>query len=361
MIPAPAHSAQRLADACIAPEASIADALRQLERAGTGALVLRDADGAMRGLLTDGDVRRAILAAVPLDRPCRTIAKTDPVTGRAGLDGTEALRLMDHAREFVLDQLPVVDDAGRVVDLVLRSDLVTAEETTLSAVIMAGGFGKRLLPLTESTPKPMLRVGDRPLLERTIDRLRTAGIRRVAISTHYLADSITEHFGNGDQFGVDLRYVAEDQPLGTAGALRLMGKLEEPLLVINGDILTGMRFQDMLEHHRRHRADITVGLRHCELQIPYGVVDCDGPLVEGVREKPRSSFLINAGVYLIEPWVYDMIPDGERFDMTDLIQTLLDGGHRVVGFPIVEYWLDIGQPADYEQAQVDVRLARLDT
>lgn len=360
MIPAPVRTAERFESVVISPEATIAEGLRQLERAGTGALLLCESDRTFVGLLTDGDVRRAILASIPFSRPCRSIAKIDPVVAPADIDRVDALRLMDHAREFVLDQLPLVDDRGRAVGLLLRSDVVTVEDIELSAVIMAGGFGKRLLPLTEHTPKPMLPIGDRPLLEHTISRLRDAGIRRVAISTHHLADRITDHFGDGNAFGVNLQYMSEDQPLGTAGALRLMGDIQEPVLVINGDILTGLRFQDMAAHHHAQRADITVGLRRCELEIPYGVVDTDGDRVCGVREKPKQTFLINAGVYLIEPHVYQLIPEGQRFDMTDLIQRLIDRGRRVVGFPIVEYWLDIGRPADYEQAQLDVKLAGLE-
>lgn len=236
MIPAPVRTAERFESVVISPEATIAEGLRQLERAGTGALLLCESDRTFVGLLTDGDVRRAILASIPFSRPCRSIAKIDPVVAPADIDRVDALRLMDHAREFVLDQLPLVDDRGRAVGLLLRSDVVTVEDIELSAVIMAGGFGKRLLPLTEHTPKPMLPIGDRPLLEHTISRLRDAGIRRVAISTHHLADRITDHFGNGNAFGVNLQYMSEDQPLGTAGALRLMGDIQEPVLVINGDI-----------------------------------------------------------------------------------------------------------------------------
>jgi len=341
----------RLHDVTIVPEATINEAIAQLDRAGTGALLLCKGINMLHGLLTDGDIRRAILKGLPLETPCGQIASKNPVLGHPGLTQAEALRLMN---THDINHLPIVDVQGHLVDFLLRKDLVTEEQLELSAVIMAGGYGKRLRPLTNDVPKPMLPVGDRPLLELTIGQLRRAGIRRVNVTTHYLADSIVRHFGDGHSFGVELNYVTEDHPLGTAGGLRLLKKPDGPLLVINGDILTGVPFQNILAYHREHKADVTIGVRRYDVEVPYGVVECDGPAVSKLREKPRISFLINAGMYLLEPSVYYHIPEGQRFDMTDLIQRLLEAGRPVVSFPIMEYWLDVGQPRDYEQAQLDV-------
>jgi NDP-sugar pyrophosphorylase family protein len=266
---------------------------------------------------------------------------------------------MDHSKDFVVDHLPLVDDAGRVVDLLLRRDLVGRDGSDLAAVIMAGGYGTRLRPLTEDVPKPMLPVGDRPLMEMIIEQLRESGIRRVNVTTHYLADKIKEHFDDGRDFGVEIDYVDEDRPLGTAGALGLMEAPDQPLLVMNGDILTRINFQAMLSYHREHDADLTVGVRQYDLEVPYGVVECEGSRVRRLREKPRYNFLVNAGIYLLEPSVHCYIPNGQRFDMTDLIEKLLKDGRTVVSFPIVEYWLDIGEPVDYEQAQEDVKNGRV--
>ncbi|MBX6331157.1 MAG: nucleotidyltransferase family protein [Gemmatimonadaceae bacterium] len=350
---------KRLELAIVPPSLTIADALARLDRAGTGVLLLADDDRVLFGIVTDGDIRRHILSGESLDVPCANIATRTPLVATPETTKAEALHLMDHARDFVLNHLPVVDADRRIVGLVLRSDLVSTDHAGLSAVIMAGGFGTRLRPLTDTVPKPMLPVGDRPLLELTVERLRRSGIKRVNVTTHYLADAISNHFGDGHAFGVDMRYVPEDRPLGTAGALRLMEPTDEPLLVLNGDILTTVDFQALLAYHREHRADVTVGVRKYELQVPYGVVECDGALVRALREKPVRTFLVNAGIYLLEPSVMGFIPEGRRFDMTDLIQSLLDAGRRVASFPIVEYWLDIGRMADYEQAQDDVKHARL--
>jgi dTDP-glucose pyrophosphorylase/CBS domain-containing protein len=341
----------RTRDAAVAPESTIAEAIARLERAETGMLLLCQPDGTLFGVLTDGDIRRAILKGIPFEHACGTIASRHPVIADPTVTETEALRLMDHGTSFPVDHLPIVDDGGRVVRLMLRRDLMTLDGPGFSAVIMAGGLGQRLQPLTDTTPKPMLPVGDRPLLELTIEQLRRAGIRRVNITTHYLADRITSHFGNGDGFGVDVRYVTEDQPLGTAGALRYVEPREEPLLVINGDIFTRVDFRDMVAFHRERGAAATVGVRRLEVAIPYGVVDCDGPAVRALREKPSLTVLVNAGIYLLEPVVYRYLPAEGRYDMTDLLQRLLAERQPVVSFPIVESWIDIGQHADYQRAQ----------
>jgi NDP-sugar pyrophosphorylase family protein len=246
-----------------------------------------------------------------------------------------------------------VDRQGRVVKLLLRDNWLEAEHLPLSAVIMAGGFGSRLRPLTKNLPKPLLPIGERPIMELMIERLRDAGIKRFYVTTHYLPEKIIEHFGDGRSFGIEITYVSEKIPLGTAGALGLIEKPNQPLLVINGDILTTLDFQAMWFFHRTHQAALTVAVRQYEYQVPYGVMESKGPYLYQLSEKPRLNFLVNAGIYLLEPIVRRYIPTEGCFDMTDLMQSLLDNGHSIVNFPIIEYWLDIGQHADYQQAQKD--------
>lgn len=348
---------QRLQDAIVAPGTPLTDALKRLDANGMGVLLLADVDRRLVGIITDGDVRRHILSGASLSVSCESIASRHPRVANRGMMTAELLDLMGGSRDDTVDHLPVLTDDGIVVGLVLRRDLVAADDT-FTAVIMAGGFGTRLMPLTTDTPKPLLPVGDRPLMERTIERLRRAGIRRVNVATHYLSDKISNHFGDGRQFGVEMRYVTEDRPLGTAGALRLMEPPAGPLLVVNGDILTGVNYQDMLAYHRENGAIATVGVRKYDVEVPYGVIDCSGVAVSALREKPVQQFLVNAGMYLLDPAAVAYIPAGERFDMTDLIQRLLAEGRKVVAFPVVEYWLDIGKPADYERAQQDVLQVR---
>ena len=342
------EATDRLRRVCIAPQAPISDAIAQLNEAGTGALLETDADGKLCGLITDGDIRRAVIRRRPLNDSCDSIATREPVRASHPISAAEALHLMN---EQDIHQLPLVDAEGRVVELVLRKDLVPARQHDLKAVVMAGGYGKRLLPLTEKVPKPMLPVGERPLLELILQQLRRAGIQDVNVTTHYLPDSIFGHFGNGEHFGVRLNYSREEHPLGTAGGLRLMPRPLGTFLVINGDILTGVPFQQMLQYHRSHRAVLTVGVRKYDMQVPFGVVDCDDVRITSIEEKPCLSYFINAGTYLLEPAAWDRIPGGQQFDMTDLIRVLLESGETVVGFPIMEYWIDVGRHEDYIKAQ----------
>jgi dTDP-glucose pyrophosphorylase len=351
----PGAIAARLIAATVDAETTIDHAMARLDIAGTGVLLLADRDGRLVGVVTDGDIRRHLLTRESLALPCRTIATRRPLVATPETTAAEALELMDHGRDFTVNHLPVVNSEGRVVGLILRSDLVSTDPLDVSAVIMAGGLGTRLRPLTNDVPKPMLPVGDRPLLERTIERLRRAGVRQVSVTTHYLAEQITSHFGDGHEFGVEMHYVSEDRPLGTAGALRLLPPTPGPLLVINGDVLTTVSFTEMFAYHRAHHAEATVGVRRYEIPVPYGVLECEGPRVRALREKPRQQFLVNAGVYLLERSCLDVIPAGRRFDMTELIQRLLDTERPVVSFPILEYWLDIGQMIDYQRAQAEVQ------
>jgi dTDP-glucose pyrophosphorylase len=346
----------QLQSVLISPRASITDAIKQLDAAGTGALLLCDENRKLCGILTDGDIRRAIMRSESLDESCNTVANSDPVSIGPDILPEQALQLMN---KLDVNHLPVIKSDLTIVDFLLRRDLQKEDRNDGSAVIMAGGFGKRLRPLTEDLPKPMLPIGDRPLLEHTIKQLRQSGIRRVNVTTHYLRDKITNYFGDGHDFGVELHYVAEDRPLGTAGGLRLVEDHDGPLLVINGDIMTSVRFCDLMTYHRELGADATIGVRKYEVQVPYGVVDCEGPRVLKIREKPQMSFMVNAGIYVLEPCVYRNVPANEHLDMPDLIQCLLKKGRHVVTFPITEYWLDIGQPCDYTQAQKDIeRIAR---
>lgn len=322
------------------------------------ALVL-DEDERLLGTITDGDVRRAVLAGTSLESPLRKLLDEraltpypQPITAPVGTSIPDLLHVMN---ERGVRHIPLLDPDGRVVDVALIQDLMKECEVPLRAVVMAGGFGSRLMPLTNEVPKPMLPVGDTPLLELIVKQLQQSGIHRVNLATHYKPEVIREHFGDGQDFGLAIEYVNEDQPLGTAGALSLMKEKGEPLLVINGDILTEVDFRAMLAYHREHKAEITVAVREYDFQVPYGVIQCEGSTVTGVQEKPVYSFFVNAGIYLLEPSVLEHIPGGRRSDMTDLIKYLVEQGRRVVSFPVVEYWLDIGRHADYEQAQQDIK------
>ena len=348
-----------LTNLCVGPESTIRQAVAQIDMSRIGIVLVVDPHRRLLGTVTDGDVRRAVLAQVDLDRPVNSLLEwkdgsrfATPITAPSGTDSHAMLQIL---QQHKLRHLPLVDDHQRVTALVTIEEFVAEPEAPLKAVIMAGGLGTRLWPLTEELPKPMLPVGDRPLMEIIVQQLRAAGIRHVNMTLRHKAEKITQHFGDGREFGVDITYVTEDRPLGTAGALSLMEAPQETTLVINGDILTQVDFRAMLTYHREQQADLTVAVQQYDLQVPYGVIECEGSLVKRLAEKPTLKFLINAGIYLLEPSVYRLIPNGERHDMTDLIQRLLLEGRQVAAFPIREYWMDIGQHADYQQVKEHVK------
>jgi dTDP-glucose pyrophosphorylase/CBS domain-containing protein len=346
----------------VSPNSSVREVMECIDRSAKGiALVLSD-DNHLLATVTDGDIRRAILAGMDLNQRVHELIVSpspdfagSPISAAQGTDEAELLHLMN---EKGIRQVPLVDEQARVVDIVMLSDLAKDLEPPLRAIVMAGGYGTRLRPLTEAIPKPMLPLGARPLLELIVEQLRDAGIKQVHVATHYKGDVIADHFKDGRDFGVDIQYLKEDQPLGTAGALGLLEESDEPLLVMNGDILTRVDFRSMLNFHNEHHADLTVAVRQYEFNVPYGVVLTDGVAITGISEKPIVKNFINAGIYLLAPSVKRFIPNGEPYDIPDLIQCLLKEGQTVVCFPIREYWLDIGKADHYDQAQADVASGR---
>lgn len=346
----------------ISPQSSIRNAMVSIDRNAGGIVFVTNEKQHLLGAISDGDVRRAILKGIPVEHPVQELLNDEsrlnpkPITASEGISELDLLKLMN---EHSIRQIPIVSTENRILDVILLGDLTKKHEIPLRAVIMAGGYGVRLRPLTNDTPKPMLPVGGQPLLQHTLEQLRKSGIQRVDLSTHYKAEVIANHFGDGHDFGLQISYIHEKSPLGTAGALKAVGGSEDPLVVINGDILTQVNFRAMVDYHREHKALLTVGVRQYQVQVPYGVVECEGSSVRGISEKPKLSFFVNAGIYLLEPAAIDYIPEGQHFNMTDLMQRLVDERLSVVSFPIVEYWLDIGSPTDYEQAQLDASAGRI--
>jgi dTDP-glucose pyrophosphorylase/CBS domain-containing protein len=342
----------------------ISDVIACIDRSGRVSLALIvDEKRRLLNTVTDGDVRRGLLAgcsltdsvAKLLDRKSLT-PHPAPTTAPAGSDDATLLRIM---QDRAVRQLPLLDAEGRVVDIVILGDFLPQVVKPIRAVVMAGGQGMRLRPLTEDIPKPMLPVGGRPVMERIVEQLRDVGIRHIHVATHYQSKKIEEHFGSGESFGVRIDYVKEETPLGTGGALGLLEASDETVLVINGDILTQVDFRSMYAFHQDQRADMTVGVRRYEVQVPYGVVECDGAQIRGLREKPQLNFFVNAGIYLLEPQVFRLIAPNRHLNITDLVSQLVASGSTVVSYPICEYWLDMGQHEDYAQAQEDAREGKL--
>jgi dTDP-glucose pyrophosphorylase len=312
-----------------------------------------DEDRRLIGTVSDGDVRRALLRGTQLGDAIDDLAHRDATTAAPGTSREQLLSLMT---ERGIEQIPLIED-GRVVDLAFMRDLVRNDFAGRDhkVVIMAGGEGQRLRPLTDEVPKPMLPVGDGPLLETVLGQVRRAGFGKVLMAVNYRADVIEDHFGDGSDFGVQIDYVREEQALGSAGALQLVrDQLDEPFIVMNADLLTNVNLGALLRYHQEEGDAVTIGVRRYQLEVPYGVVDIDDGAVTGLREKPSVGFFVNAGLYAVSPEAVELLPPQVRqFHMTDLVDAALTAGKRVGSFPVREYWLDIGQLADYERADAD--------
>lgn len=340
---------------CVGPDTTLQDAIAKMNENRMGVILIVDDQKHLLGTITDGDVRRAVMAKIELCSRVMMVlehkSNTQYANPLVALDNQNRSVYLKLLKESRLSHLPILNEKKQVVGLVSSDDFVMDSCSSLKAIVMAGGRGTRLHPLTDDLPKPMLRIGDKPLLEIIIGQLKSVGIRHVNVTTHHKAEKITEHFGNGDNFGVTLDYVSEDKPLGTAGALGLIKPTDDTFLVINGDILTQVDFKAMLQFHREHNADMTVGVRSYSFNVPYGVIECEGVFVRCLQEKPQIDCFVNAGIYMLEPTVYQYIPQDVPFNMTDLIQRLVEEKRQVISFPVHEYWLDIGGHSDYKKAQ----------
>ncbi len=334
-------------------------AIERLNKNARGIVLVVADDMRLLATITDGDIRRAVLTGVNLEVPVSVILARKagtkypkPITALVGTGREKLILLM---QQYVLRQIPILDDSERVVGLIMLDDLIPANAIPLQAVVLAGGEHTRLHPLVADLPRPMLPIGNRPLMEYTINQLRQAGIQNVNLTTHYKADAVVEYFGDGSDFGVHINYLHESEPSGSAGGLRLLKKTDGPLLVINGDVLTRVDFRSMLAYHQEQQAEMTVAVRLHDFAIPYDVIETQDGLISGVHEKPSIQRFINAGAYLLSPEVLELIPQGQSFDMTDLINQLVQEGRRVVSFPIHEYWREIKGYDDYQKAVVDVK------
>lgn len=352
-----------LSNICINPHHTLRQVMSCIDKNMKEIALVVNKERRLLYTITDGDLRRVVLHGLPLDMTVEEWARQQPEHGNrnpvTALQNTPVAELLQLMKVNGLRHIPLTDDEGRVTDMLMLSDLIADDRIPLKAVVMAGGLGKRLHPLTKDLPKPMLPVGERPLLELIIEQLRKSGIRQVNMATRYKKDCISNHFGDGGNFGVEIRYVEENRPLGTAGALSLLKGSDEPILVINGDVLTGVDFRAMNDFHHEQRADMTVAVKQHEMSVPYGVINANGPIVTGVSEKPVVQYFINAGIYLLSPSICQLIPDDQPYDMTDLIAEALSNNRRVISFPVREYWLDIGHAENYQRALTDIENGKI--
>ena len=303
-------------------------------------------EGQLTGTLTDGDLRRGLLRGLSLEDSVTQAMNRSFVAGNQGEPKAELHSLM---RKKQIHELPILDKSGNVVDLVTDRPELTPFDGTF--VIMAGGRGSRLMPLTDSTPKPMLLVGAKPILEHILTSAISQGFENFVISVNYLGNQIENYFGDGSAWGASITYLREEEPLGTAGALSLLPRgAPGPIVVSNGDLVTNLDYRAMIQNHEQSGATISMAIRRFELRNPYGVVATNGEFVEGIVEKPAYISQVNTGIYVLTPEVLTNLRPNSFLNMTDLVQRALDQNERVAAFAIHESWMDIGTPQDFQTA-----------
>jgi dTDP-glucose pyrophosphorylase/predicted transcriptional regulator len=334
----------------VGPQTPLVEILKTLQDSPFGICLVVNQDSQIIGTVTDGDCRRALLKRNSLEVIAQDIMQRDFVVVDESFTLDQIKILM---RTNGVDQIPVVNPKNQVINLVTSRSFYRPEERDTAALILAGGKGRRLLPLTEAIPKPMLPIGDRPMLERLIGQLVDHGIKNIFISINYLGNIIQDYFGDGHKFGCRISYITEEKELGTAGPIKaLQGHATSPILVVNGDLVTSVDFTTCIDFHHSHKHDLTVAVSKYEHHVPFGVIHTNGDgLIKEIEEKPVCSFDVNAGLYAVEPHLLDLIPDNTFFPMTDLIALAIERGHRVGAFAVHESWADVGLMDQYLSLQ----------
>ena len=329
---------------------TIEQAINKLDAVQAKLILVVKFDKTLLGTITDGDIRRALLRHLPLSTALSQVMNCTPKCVKDNEGELKAKQLM---RTFDIPAVPKLKN-GKVIDLLGINK--NTQKRHNPVFLMAGGFGKRLRPLTDNCPKPMLKVGDKPILENIIEQFIISGFYNFYISTHYLNEQIEQYFGDGSRFGINIQYINEEFPLGTAGAIALLPNevKNEHLIMMNGDLLTQVKFDDMLDYHINERADISVAVRDYQIQVPFGVIKHSQGSITEIKEKPVESYFINAGIYCISPTVLQSVKSNKVLDMPTLIEHQLTKKNQVSMFPIHEYWLDIGHLNDFERAQTDI-------
>jgi len=335
----------------VSPLSNIQDVLKIIDSEALQLALVVDLDNRLLGTVTDGDIRRALINNLPLSHPISEIMFTTPTVVDPSISRAQILELMNVKQ---LHSIPILDD-GIVVGLETFNQAIQRSKHDNPVFLMAGGFGTRLRPLTDNCPKPLLKVGNRPILETVLLRFIKSGFHDFYISTHYLPEMIQEYFGDGSKWGVSINYVHEEKPLGTGGSLGLLPKNlpELPVIMMNADVLTKVDLEALLAFHNENNANATMCVREYEYQVPFGVIESEGYNIKSMVEKPVQRFHVNAGIYVIAREIIDSVNENEVVDMPTLLEKHLDS--KVLMFPFYEYWLDIGRMADFNRAQIDIR------
>ncbi len=338
----------------VTAKSTISEAINAINRSKAQIAFVLDDDCRLIGTVTDGDVRRAILSGSTLHSSvldCMNDSYTF-VTGDYDVQG-----LINTMKKKSIRQIPILDSQYHIIRLHTLDELLNPTQNNTPVIIMAGGRGERLSPLTERCPKPMLSVGERPILETILERMILYGFYRFYFSINYLGDQIRDYFGDGNKWCAEISYVEEDVKLGTAGALGLIDfPQNQNVIVLNGDVLSSFEPIKLLEFHQTQLADLTICLKKFEIEVPYGVVELAGPDVKSVTEKPKHTYFVSAGIYVFQSKVFTLIKKDRCLDMPDFVNTLLRNNEVVKGYPIYEYWTDIGHHAEILKARNDFKI-----
>lgn len=341
----------------ISAKQTVKQALEQLNDIGipSNVLYVVDEDGKIQGSLTDGDIRRGLLKNAELSDAVISVMNADCLKAQESEVNSE---FVQECLKRGIQTVPIINADHVIVDILALH--AYKDFIPVDAVIMAGGKGERLLPLTKEKPKPLLPVGDKPIIEHNIDRLIQFGVQHIKISVNYLADQLIQYFGNGSSKSIRIDYLREEKALGTIGSLSIAEAFaHEVILVMNSDLLTNIEFGDFYHKFMESGADLAVATTPHYVDLPYGIIEFNNDQVSALKEKPRYVYFANAGIYLMKRSALDFLPKGEYYDATDLLERLLLEGKKVIHYPILGYWLDIGRMSDYIKAQEDIKFINL--
>jgi dTDP-glucose pyrophosphorylase len=327
---------------------TIKQALEIIDKAAMQIALIVDENDKLLGTLTDGDIRRGLLKGLDLNSSIKSIVFKTPTIAKISDDKKDILKI---ALSKKLHQIPIVDENGKIIGIQEIEELIKPKEKTNKVILMVGGLGTRLRPLTDNIPKPMLKVGNKPILQTIIEKFAEYGYTNIVLCVNYKSHIIEDYFGDGSEFGVNIEYVLEKQRMGTAGALSLLKeKPTEPFFVMNGDLLTNVNFEHLDSYHITNNSMGTMCVREYDFQVPYGVVNIKDSKILSIEEKPTHKFFVSAGIYMLSPEILEYIPQNEFYDMPTLFEKLINENKNIVSFPLREYWLDIGRLEEYKKA-----------
>jgi len=331
-------------------KSTIKEALKIIDFGAIRIALVVDEDDRLIGTISDGDIRRAILQNNTIESTIENVYYKTPTVANINDTKEDIVNLCMTKNIY---QIPVIDEESRVVTVEVLDKLLKVKEFDNKVVLMVGGLGTRLRPLTDNTPKPMLPVGGKPILQTIVEKFASYGFVNIIMCIGYKSETIQNFFGDGSKFGVKIEYVIEEKRMGTAGALSLLTekqKPKKPFFVMNGDLLTNINFEHLFDFHLKNKSKATMCVREYDFQVPYGVVNIDKGEIVAIDEKPVHKFFVSAGIYMLDETVLDSIPKDEFYDMPTLFELLIENKEKVISFPLREYWLDIGRLEEYKKA-----------